>query len=107
MAFETRREQKALTPSQALALICNRFPQMKVLILSIYDSSDHCLRAVRAGAQGYVLKESAAVEIVTAIRTIMAGQRYFDAAACSGSVCNRSCSKTPKNQATPHPARLK
>jgi DNA-binding NarL/FixJ family response regulator len=62
---------------EATRLICERLPQVKVLMLSIYNSSDHCLRAVRAGAHGYVLKESAALEVATAIRTIMSGQHFF------------------------------
>ena len=62
---------------EATRLLSERFPQVKVLMLSIYDSSDHCIRALHAGAHGYVLKESVAVEVVAAISTIMCGQRYF------------------------------
>jgi len=61
----------------ATRLISERLPQVKVMMISIYNSSDHCLRAMRAGAQGYLLKESIAVEVTPAIRTIMSGQRYF------------------------------
>jgi DNA-binding NarL/FixJ family response regulator len=62
---------------EATRTICQRFPQAKVLILSIYDSSDNCLRALRSGARGYLLKESASEEVVTAIRTVLKGYRYF------------------------------
>jgi len=55
------------------------FPEVKVLILSVYNTSDHLLRAVRAGAAGYVLKECAAEEVGIAIRTIMGGRQFFGA----------------------------
>lgn len=62
---------------EATRLICQRFPGMKVLMLSIYDSSDNCLRALESGARGYLLKESASEEIVGAVRTVVAGGRFF------------------------------
>jgi len=64
---------------EATRLICRRLPQAKILILSIYNSADHCCRAMDSGALGYVLKESAAEEVVTAARTIMKGDHYFGA----------------------------
>ena len=64
---------------EATRLICRRFPEMKVLILSIYDSRDNCIRALRSGACGYLLKESASEEIVPAIRAVLGGERYFGA----------------------------
>jgi DNA-binding NarL/FixJ family response regulator len=62
---------------EATRLVCDQFPQLKVVMLSIYDSTDNCIRALQGGAVGYVLKESASDEIVTAVRTIVAGERYF------------------------------
>jgi DNA-binding NarL/FixJ family response regulator len=62
---------------EATRLICQKLPQLKVVMLSIYDSTDNCIRALQGGAVGYVLKESASDEIVTAVRTILAGERYF------------------------------
>jgi DNA-binding NarL/FixJ family response regulator len=64
---------------EATRIVCAQFPQLKVVMLSIYDSTDNCLRALQGGALGYVLKESASDEIVTAVRTIVAGERYFGA----------------------------
>jgi len=64
---------------EATRIVCDQFPQLKVVMLSIYDSTDNCIRARQGGAAGYVLKESASDEIVTAVRTILAGERYFGA----------------------------
>ena len=52
-------------------------PSTKVIILSMYSSTEHIVRALRAGALGYVLKESAGIEVVNAIRTVYDGHRYL------------------------------
>jgi DNA-binding NarL/FixJ family response regulator len=52
-------------------------PETRVLILSMYLSAEHIYRALQAGAQGYVLKESAGEEVVDAIRALRAGKRYL------------------------------
>ena len=62
---------------EATRLICGELPQVKVLMLSIYDSSDNCTRALHSGAMGYILKESASEEIVTAIHTVLRGELFF------------------------------
>lgn len=49
----------------------------RVLILSMYLSAEHIQRALQAGAQGYVLKESAGDEVIEAIRALQAGKRYL------------------------------
>jgi DNA-binding NarL/FixJ family response regulator len=52
-------------------------PTTRVIILSMYSSTEHIVRALRAGALGYVLKESAGIEVVNAIRTVHDGHRYL------------------------------
>ena len=52
-------------------------PQTQIIILSMHSAHEHILRALRAGAQGYLLKESAGAEIVTAIRAVHKGRRYL------------------------------
>jgi len=69
---------------EATRLICRSLPQAKVLMLSIYNSSEHCSRALAAGARGYVLKESASEEVVAAIHALAGGERYFGAGTTSG-----------------------
>ena len=64
---------------EATRLICERLPAVKVLILSMYSSSEHCYRALRSGARGYLLTESAGEEVVTAVSTLMRGRHYFGA----------------------------
>jgi len=50
--------------------------EVRILVVSQFDEMVYAERAMRAGAQGYVMKEQAAQEVVTAIRTILAGQIY-------------------------------
>lgn len=51
-------------------------PRMPVLVLSMYPEEQFGVRVLRAGAAAYVAKRSAAAELVTAVRTVLAGRRY-------------------------------
>jgi DNA-binding NarL/FixJ family response regulator len=51
--------------------------EVKVIILSMQSSSEHIFRALKAGASGYLLKESAGKEVIEAVRTVMGGKRYL------------------------------
>lgn len=57
--------------------ICRDCSATQVIILSMYSTSEHVNRALSAGALGYVLKESAGIELVTAVRTVHAGHHYL------------------------------
>ena len=52
-------------------------PAIRVLMLSMYDNREYVLSAIRAGARGYVLKESPTEEIIAAIGVVCAGGNYF------------------------------
>ncbi len=56
-----------------------RHPGIRVLMLSMYDNREYVLSAIRAGARGYVLKESPTEEILSAISAVCAGGNYFSA----------------------------
>ncbi len=49
----------------------------RVIILSMHSTTEHMVRALRAGAYGYLLKESAGVEVVKAVRAVQAGHHYL------------------------------
>lgn len=51
-------------------------PDLKVLILSMYPEDRFAVRALKAGANGYVTKESANTELIKAIRKVMQGRKY-------------------------------
>ena len=52
-------------------------PETKVLVLSMQDDPQYVRQAFAAGASGYVLKEAAENELITAVREIAAGGRYL------------------------------
>jgi len=55
-------------------------PKLPVLIISMYLEEQYALRAMKAGAQGYVTKRSASDELVLAVRKILSGKRYISPA---------------------------
>jgi DNA-binding NarL/FixJ family response regulator len=52
-------------------------PSAQVIILSMHSTTEHVFRALQAGARGYLLKESAGVEVINAVRAVHAGHRYL------------------------------
>ena len=50
---------------------------VRVIILSMHAAAEHIGQALRAGARGYLLKESAGSEVVAAVRAVHDGERYF------------------------------
>ena len=52
-------------------------PKLPVLILTMHEEAQYIVRAVEAGAMGYLTKQSAPEQLVTAIRKINQGQRYM------------------------------
>ncbi|WP_280150701.1 response regulator transcription factor [Piscinibacter sp. XHJ-5] len=55
-------------------------PQLKVLMLSMYDNPEYVNRAMQAGARGYVLKDAPAEDIVRAIEAVSAGGSFLSQA---------------------------
>ena len=62
---------------EATRLVRRSSPLTQVVILSMYSTTEHIFRALQAGAQGYLLKESAGSELVAAVRSVHAGRRYL------------------------------
>jgi two-component system, NarL family, response regulator len=62
---------------QAITAICNEFPNARIIVLTTYDSDEEIYQGLRAGAKGYLLKDSEPEELLTVIRTVTKGQRYI------------------------------
>jgi DNA-binding NarL/FixJ family response regulator len=62
---------------EATGQILEHSPGTQVIMLSMYATVKYIINALEAGAQGYLLKESAGNEVVDAIRTVHGGRRYF------------------------------
>ncbi|MEM6448561.1 MAG: response regulator transcription factor, partial [Cyanobacteria bacterium P01_D01_bin.123] len=57
----------------ATRVIRNRFPEVKILVLSGHDDPEQLAAAMQAGAQGYLLKNTPAAELAAAIRSVQRG----------------------------------
>lgn len=62
---------------EAARLFHDEYPDAPILVLSMYADTEHVYQALRAGANGYVLKESASSEVVAAVRALHGGVRYM------------------------------
>jgi DNA-binding NarL/FixJ family response regulator len=70
----------SLKGSNGIELLKNikiRFPRMLVLVLSMHDESLYAVRALRAGAAGYIMKQEATDRVLTAVRRVLTGEIYL------------------------------
>jgi DNA-binding NarL/FixJ family response regulator len=70
----------SLPGANGIELIKNiraEFPKLPILVLSMHDESLYALRALRAGAEGYVMKHEAMANVIQAIREIFYGRPYL------------------------------
>jgi two-component system invasion response regulator UvrY len=63
---------------EALKDLRKNYPAIPVLVLSMFSEDQYGLRAIKAGASGYLKKVSAPTELVTAIRKIVGGGKYIN-----------------------------
>ncbi|MDO9087667.1 MAG: response regulator transcription factor [Anaerolineaceae bacterium] len=63
---------------QATQKIRSSFPNVKILILTTYDDDEWLFDAIRAGAAGYLLKDTPADTLIKAIKGTMGGETYLD-----------------------------
>jgi DNA-binding NarL/FixJ family response regulator len=66
-----------MTGWQVLSGLKEQSPAIKVIILSVHSTEEHVVRALRAGACGYVLKEAAPQELISAVRTVQEGGTWL------------------------------
>lgn len=71
---------KELNGIEATAQIVRHCPQTVVLILSMYSDERYVIRAVKAGARGYLLKNSAGDQLIHAVRALQRGMPFFSPA---------------------------
>lgn len=66
-------EMPGMNGMEATKLICQKFPNVKVLVLSTYDTQEYVSKSLNSGAMGYLLKGTPAKELTDAIRSIHRG----------------------------------
>ncbi len=63
---------------EATRRICARYPEVKVLVLTTFDDDEWVFDAIRAGASGYLLKDTPRAKLVEAIRGTVSGKAFVD-----------------------------
>ena len=64
---------------EATRRIVQTHPQMRILVITLFEDDDSVFAALRAGARGYLLKDANEVEVLRAIRAVSSGEAIFSA----------------------------
>ncbi|VVO63925.1 response regulator [Pseudomonas silesiensis] len=80
----------------------SQYPSLKVLMLSMYDNNEYVSESVRAGASGYVLKNSPSREIIAAIEAIASGGTFYSAEIAQRLIADKSAD----NELTPRESQV-
>jgi len=66
-----------LNGADAAQHICGRMPNARIVIVSMHSDESYVLRALKAGARGYLLKASPEADVLAAVRAVASGNAYF------------------------------
>ena len=75
-------------------------PKLRILVLSMHQERQYAVRAIKAGASGYLTKESAAVQLIAAIRKVAAGGAFITEAVAE----QLALGAMPQTEGLPHEA---
>jgi len=83
---------------RATELALSKIPDLNIIALSMYGDEDYYTRMMKAGAKGFILKNSGIVEVERAIEHVTAGKNYFSQEILSGLLQTMTIKKTdPKS----------
>lgn len=68
--------------TEAIKNITRRFPQVKIIVLTFHKAEEYVHAALDAGAHGYVLKDESHIQLMVAIRGVLAGKTYLSPSIC-------------------------
>ena len=91
---------------EATRIICQRFPDSKVLVLSTFDEDDYIAQSLKAGAKGYLLKDMPCEELAQAIRLVERGYSSMGPGLMERMIDGILDSSTPKTKLKPEPTEL-
>lgn len=63
---------------EATRLVCGKFPETRVIVLTIYEDDAYVKEAIRAGAKAYVLKKAKREDLVRVVRDVLQGRAFLD-----------------------------
>jgi DNA-binding NarL/FixJ family response regulator len=93
----------SLPGANGIELIKNiraEFPKLPILVLSMHDESLYALRALRAGAEGYVMKHEAMANVIQAIHEVFSGRPYLSPAMAAQVITKFTRSSEGESDAT-------
>jgi two-component system response regulator NreC len=88
-----------LNGTEAIAAIKKRTPNAKILVLTVHKVEEYIHAALKAGADGYILKDDSHEDLITAIQQVLAGKTYLSPSICKNVVngyLNPSSGHTPE-----------
>ncbi len=71
---------KEINGLEVAARLTREFPSVKTIILSMHAAEEYVMRALRAGARGYLLKDAAKSELELALQAVVSGETYLSPA---------------------------
>ena len=80
--------------------IKNERPKLRILVLSMHEEQQYAVRAIKSGASGYLTKESAPAQLISAIRKVAAGGAFISAAVAE----QLALGAMPQTDGPPHTA---
>lgn len=84
---------------QATREIGNRFPDVRVLVLTTYDADEWVFDAIRSGATGYLLKDAPRQDLIAAVKGTASGKSHIDPNV-AGKLLNHIAQTTPAPEST-------
>jgi DNA-binding NarL/FixJ family response regulator len=87
---------------QATRNVRSRYPKTKVLVLTTYDDDQWIIDAIRAGASGYLLKDTPRIDLIDAVKGTLMGQSFIDPSV-AGKVLAMAAGTIPRPMASSAP----
>ena len=81
---------------EATRQVLAKYPSVKVLLLTTFEADNHVIQALKAGASGYILKDSRPDSIVSSLLAVMAGERVMASAVANRVLEMLTGTTTPK-----------
>lgn len=75
-------------------------PKTRVLVMTVHRTEEYVFRAIEDGADGYLLKDASATELLLAVRSVLAGERYLSAAVATQVVSAYLKRKSPQGDSS-------
>jgi DNA-binding NarL/FixJ family response regulator len=82
---------------EVITQLLAHFPKLPILVLTMHEEDQYVVRAIGAGARGYITKRSAAEQLITAIRKVHAGGRYISDSAAESLAVHLARGKGPRS----------